>query len=125
MRWWVAMPLAVTASVAGAATDLRVEGALRSVFAAVFAAGCLVAVLAVAGTGLVAAMVEPPVVAVLAVAVGTLFTGGPGGGSASMLAIATRLTAAFPIVAAVTGATVLIGLVRLWRRRAPRVGAVR
>jgi hypothetical protein len=125
VRWWAAVSLAVVASVVGAVADLRVEGALRWVFAAALAVGCLVAVLAVSGAGLVAAMVQPPVVAVLAVGAGTFFTGHAAGGSATVLAVATRLTAAFPLVAGVTGATVLIGLVRLWRGRGRPVARAR
>ena len=125
MRWWAAVPLAVVASVAGAVADLRVEGALRWVFAGALAVGCLLAVLSVTGPGLVAAMVEPPVVAVLAVAVGTLLTGHAAGGSAILLAAGTRLTALFPLVAGVTGATVLIGMVRLWRGRVRPVAPAR
>lgn len=65
MRWWLAMPVAAGISIAGAAADLRIEGAFRWVFAVAYAVGCLAAVLGVSGTGLVATMVEPPVVAVL------------------------------------------------------------
>jgi hypothetical protein len=117
MRWWAAVPIAVGASVAGAVADLRVEGALRWLFAAALAVGCLVAVLAVSGPGLVATMVEPPVVAALAAGTGTVLTGHTPGGSAILLAVATRLTGAFFLVAGVTAGTVLIGVVRLARSR--------
>lgn len=70
VRWWAAVPLAVVVSVAGAVADLRIDGALRWLFGGALAVGCLVAVLVVSGPGLVAAMVEPPVVAVLAVGAG-------------------------------------------------------
>lgn len=117
MRWWAAVPLAVAVSIAGAVADLRVEGTLRWLFGAALAVGCLLAVLGVSGPGLVAAMVQPPVAAVLAAGGGTLLTGRAAGVSAAVLAVGTRLTAAFPVVAGVTGATVLVGLVRAWRGR--------
>jgi hypothetical protein len=121
MRWWLAMPVAVGLSIAGAAADLRIEGAFRWVFAVAYAVGCLAAVLGVSGTGLVATMVEPPVVAVLAVGVGMVLSGDASGGSAAALAVGAGVTVLFPLMAGVTGAAVLIGLLRLRRRRSRSV----
>lgn len=89
------MPLAVVLSLAGAVAGLRIEGAVRWLFAAALA-GCLLAVLVVSGPGLVATWWSlrwwrccpsaqhrcPPAVRQL---------------------IGTWLTAAFPVVAGVTG----------------------
>jgi hypothetical protein len=47
VRWWLAVPVAVAISIAGATADLRMEGALRRVFAVAYAVGCLAAVLGV------------------------------------------------------------------------------
>lgn len=117
VRWWSVLPLAVVVSVAGAVADLRFEGTLRWVFGAALALGCLLAVLGVSGPGLAAAMVEPPVVALLAAGAGTLLVGRGADGPATVLTIGTRLTTAFPVVAGVSGATLLVGLVRAWRGR--------
>jgi hypothetical protein len=125
VRWWLASAVAVGISVAGAVADLRIEGALRWAFAVAYAVGCLAAVLGLSGAGLGAAMLEPPVVAVLAVGVATVATGHVSGGSAIALAIGARLTAVFPVMAGMTGATVLVGLVRLWRGRGRPVAPAR
>lgn len=124
MRWWLAMPLALALSVAGGLADLRIEGTLRWGFAVAYAVGCVAAVLGLSGAGLGAAMVQPPVIAVLAVGSAIIVSGPASGGSALALAVGARLTAAFPLMAAVTAATVLLGLLRLWRRYARRATAV-
>ncbi len=119
MRWWSAMLVAFGLSLAAAVIDERIQGTVHLPFSAAYVVGCLVAVLVVRPPGLLAVMVEPPIVLVLSVLVAQLLAGGSAERSVAVTA-GLQVTGQFPVMAATTGATVLVGLVRLWRRRPPR-----
>jgi hypothetical protein len=120
VRWWVVLPVAAVLSAAGAVADLRFAGSRGVLLAVAYVAGCLLAVVAVRGPGLLAATVEPPAVLLIALAVGEFSTGTGVTKSAAVLDIGARATAEFPLMLAVTGATVVIGLARGWRARRRR-----
>ena len=119
MRWWSAMLVALGLSLAAAVIDERIQGTVHLPFSAAYVVGCLVAVLVVRPPGLLAAMVEPPVVLLLSVLGAQVLADGSAGRSVA-LAAGLQVTGQFPVMAATTGATVLLGLVRMWRRRPPR-----
>ncbi len=117
MRWWMGMLMALGVSVAGAIADARLAGSSHLVLATAYVLGCLVAVLGVSGPGLVAVTVEPPVVLLVAVGAAEALSGRTSGMSGIVLGAGLRVTSLFPVMAAVSGATVLVGLLRLWRHR--------
>ena len=119
VRWWSAMLVAFGLSLAAAVIDERIQGTVHLPFSAAYVVGCLVAVLVVRPPGLLAAMVEPPSVLLLSVLVAQVLAGGRAGRSVALTA-GLQVTGQFPVMAATTGATVLLGLVRMWRRRPPR-----
>lgn len=120
MRWWWAMLAAFGLSLAAAIVDLRAEGGLQLPFSAVYMIGCGIGVLMLRGPGLVAAMVQPPVVLALSVLAAELLSAG-GAGRSVAVGAAVQVTGQFPVMAATTGVTVVLGLVRLWRRRSLRL----
>ena len=123
MRWWLALSVALGLALGGAIADLRLEGGSGVLFAVGYGAGHLLAVLAVRGPGLLAASVQPPVILLVALAVAEELAGPGGATSAAAVAIGAKATADFPLMLAVTGATVLLGLFRSWRARRRRSAA--
>jgi hypothetical protein len=117
-----AVAIAFELSVTGAVVDMRIGSSLSLLFDGAYIAGCLTAVLVGSRAALLALMTEPPVVALAACAVAAL-TGGAAGASAVVVATGLRVAALFPLMAAVTAATTVIGLLRLWWRRSLRPAA--
>jgi len=65
--WWGAVVLAVTGTAAGFAFDAGSGKELTSVFAGLYAVGCLAAVLAVRQSGVFTAVIQPPLILFCAV----------------------------------------------------------
>jgi hypothetical protein len=120
---WAAVLVALTFTGLGVFVDLERAGRLGLVFKGCYFLGCVLAVLWVQRRALFGPMVQPPLI--LAVAVpGVVFLGsgaGTGDGlSGKALAVGTPLVNGFPTMAITTGITVLAGLLRVARQRAPR-----
>lgn len=108
-------------SVAGSVFDLRVHHTLGIPFDTAFVLASLAAAIFARRDGLVVAMFAPPLVLILAAAAGVLLSRGPGGGTVRvLLAIAAPVLPQFPVMATTTAATLVIGTVRLLRRRQRR-----
>lgn len=117
MRWWLAVLVAVGLSLGAALAEVFFGSPWHPLFLAVYAAGCLVAVIAVRGPALPAVAVLPPVLLVLAVGLGVLARGG---GRAALVTAGVGVVVDFPVMCAVTATTVLIGSIRVVRRRSGR-----
>ncbi|NKQ55987.1 hypothetical protein HFP15_24210 [Amycolatopsis sp. K13G38] len=116
-----AIPGVLVVSVAGSVFDLRVNHTLGILFGAAFVLASLAATFFVRHSGVFVAMFVPPLVLLLAAAVGVLVNRGVQGGmTAVLLAIATPVLPQFPVMAGTTAATLLIGGIRLLRHRRQR-----
>jgi hypothetical protein len=120
----VAVGVAAVFTAIGAAVDLLRSSSLGTVFTVCFIAGCVLAVAWVRRRGLFAPMVQPPLLVAIAVPVVVLLAGTPtpGAGVAErLLVIGAPLVNAFPIMAWGTGATLVLGVVRLVVQRTPKL----
>jgi hypothetical protein len=119
---WAAVLLALGFTGVGVFVDLERIDRLGLIFQACYFVGCVLAVLWVQRRGLFGPMVQPPLILALAVPSVVLATsgGGTGGLTAKALAVGTPLINGFPTMAITSGATVLIGLVRIAQQRPPR-----
>lgn len=122
---WAAVLVALTFTGLGVFVDLERAGRLGLVFKGCYFLGCVLAVLWVQRRALFGPMVAPPLI--LAVAVpgvvlaGSSAANGAGDGlTGKALAIGTPLVNGFPTMAITTAVTVLVGLLRVARQRAPR-----
>jgi hypothetical protein len=120
----VAVGVAAVFTAIGAAVDLLRSSSLGTVFTVCFIAGCVLAVAWVRRRGLFAPMVQPPLLVAIAVPAVVLLAGTPtpGAGVAErLLVIGAPLVNAFPIMAWGTGATLVLGVVRLVVQRTPKL----
>jgi hypothetical protein len=127
IQWWAAVLLALAFTGIGVFVDLERINRLGIIFQVAYFVGCVLAVLWVQRRGLFGPMVQPPLILAVAVPGVVLAAGGSGGGggiTAKALAVGTPLINGFPTMAITTGVTVLIGLIRLAKERAPRPGQV-
>lgn len=120
--WWAAVLLAFLATAVGIGIDLGRGDSLTTVFLVFYAAGCVLAVLAVMRRGLFAAMVQPPLILALSVplVVKLLGHGSAGGLRNQVLALALPLVNGFPTMAVTTVVTVALGGARLLVTRPAR-----
>ena len=120
--WWAAVLLALAFTGIGVFVDMERINRLGLPFQACYFVGCVLAVLWVQRRGLFGPMVQPPLILALAVPGVVLSGGGATGGglTAKALAVGTPLINGFPTMAITTAFTVLIGVLRLLRQRAPR-----
>lgn len=121
--WWGAVLLALVLTAIGVLVDMERINRLGIVFQACYFVGCVAAVVWVQRRGLFGPMVQPPILLGVAVPAVVLLSGGSGGGgglTAKALEVGTPLINGFPTMAITTGVTLLIGLVRLLRERAPQ-----
>ena len=121
--WWAAVLLALAFTGLGVFVDLERINRLGLIFQGCYFAGCVLAVIWVQRRGLFGPMVQPPLILALAVpGVVLAASGGTSGDglTAKALAVGTPLINGFPTMAITTGITVLIGLIRILRQRAPR-----
>jgi hypothetical protein len=102
IHWWMAVLVAL------AAVDGMVSGTLGWGLQIGFVAGVVVAALLIRRDSLFTAMVQPPLVLVVAILVGSmLFT------DAGLYATALRVVAGFPTMLVGTAAAVVIGVIRI------------
>ncbi|GAB3489039.1 DUF6542 domain-containing protein [Amycolatopsis cihanbeyliensis] len=122
LPWWAAVLLAFGLAIAGAVINLQVQDELGLLFQGCYFVGAVTAVGAVRRRNLFGPMVQPPLILGITVPAVVLFASGQPSGSdtlAKVLAISTPLINGFPTMAVTTGATLLIGLFRIYRERDP------
>jgi Domain of unknown function (DUF6542) len=125
---WAAVLLALAFTGIGVFVDLQRLTKLGTIFQACYFIGCALAVLWVQRRGLFGPMVQPPLILALAVPGVVLATSGASAGdgfTTKALAVGTPLINGFPTMAITTGLTVLIGIIRIARQRAPKPPRVR
>lgn len=112
--WWGAVMIAVTATAVGFAFDAGGGKELTHVFAALYAIGCIVAVLAVRQAGIFTAVVQPPMILFVSVpGAYFLFHGDDIKGLKDVLInCAYPLVERFPLMLFTSGLVLLIGLAR-------------
>ena len=123
LPWWGAVLLAFGLATAAAWIDIHRQDSLGRIYQVAYVIGCLAAVALVRRRNLFGPMVQPPLVfAVTAIGAVVLNQPGPlfsSGVKQLVLSVALPLTSNFPTMAVTTGATVAVGLFRLWRQRDP------
>lgn len=120
--WWAVVLGALVLAAVGAGIDLGRSDDLGVLFRVLYVVGCVVAVLVVSRRGLFAAMVQPPLVLVVAVPLMAEVVGraGRGGVRSTAIALALPLVNAFPTTAITTLVVLVLGGLRLVLRRRPR-----
>jgi hypothetical protein len=121
--WWAALVIAITATAIGYAIDAGSDHKdLTHVFAGLYIAGCLAAVLAVRQEGLFTAIIQPPLILFCAVpGAYWLFHGRKIGHLKDLLInCGYPLIERFPLMLGTAGAVLLIGLVRWYSRTSSR-----
>ncbi|MEM6105770.1 DUF6542 domain-containing protein [Mycobacterium sp. 050272] len=124
---WIALLIAVTATAIGYGIDSGLgHKELTGIFAGLYIAGCVVAVLAVRQEGLFTAVIQPPLILFCAVpGAYWLFHGGKIGSLKDLLInCGYPLIERFPLMLGAAGGVLLIGLVRwyLGMSRRPATG---
>jgi hypothetical protein len=111
--WWTALLIAVTGTAIGYGIDAG-HKELTHVFAGLYIAGCVVAVLAVRQSGVFTAVIQPPLILFCAVpGAYFLFHGGKVGNVKDLLInCGYPLIERFPLMLGTAGGVLLIGLVR-------------
>lgn len=117
---WGAVAIALVFGIVGLIAG-RSDGAytIGWVFGMLFVAGIVLAVLAVRRGSLFTAMVQAPIVLTVLVFVAFRLLGSQG-----TIFTATKLVAAFPVMAIATGAALLLGLVRIIAQPVGRTAAI-
>ena len=113
--WWAALLIATTATAIGYAIDAGSgHKELTHVFAGLYIAGCVVAVLAVRQSGVFTAVIQPPLILFCAVpGAYWLFHGGKVGNLKDLLInCGYPLIERFPLMLGTAGGVLLIGLIR-------------
>ena len=112
---WGAVALAAGACVLGFALDAMRAGEPGATFAVLYVLGCALAVVAVRRKGLFAAMVQPPLLMIVAVPVAYQTTGDDAGSSLKdlVLTVAVPLVDRFPLMFLTTMLVLGIGAARL------------
>lgn len=116
------MLFALLLTAVGAGIDLGRSDDLGVPFRVLYVLGCVVAVLAVSRRGLFAAIVQPPLVLVVAVPLVAEVVGraGRGGLRSTAIALALPLVNTFPTTAITTLVVLVLGVLRLVLTRRPR-----
>ena len=112
--WWAALLIATTATAIGYAIDASGRRELTHVFAVLYVAGCVAAVLAVRQEGLFTAVIQPPLILFCAVPGAYWLFHGRKIGSLKDLLIncGYPLIERFPLMLGAAGGVLLIGLFR-------------
>ena len=113
--WWVALLIATTMTAIGYGIDAGMgHKDLTDVFAVLYIAGCVVAVLAVRQSGVFTAVIQPPLILFWAVpGAYWLFHGGKVGNVKDLLInCGYPLIERFPLMLGTAGGVLLIGLIR-------------
>jgi hypothetical protein len=114
LPWWGAVMIALTATAIGFAFDAGGGKELTHVFAALYAIGCIAAVLAVRQSAIFTAVVQPPMILFVAVpgAYFLLHDGKINGLKDVVINCAYPLVERFPLMLFTSGIVLLIGLAR-------------
>jgi len=115
LPWWAALLIATTATAIGYAIDAGSgHQDLTDVFAVLYIAGCVVAVLVVRQSGVFTAVIQPPLILFCAVpGAYWLFHGGKVGNLKDLLInCGYPLIERFPLMLGTAGGVLLIGLIR-------------
>ncbi len=115
LPWWAALLIATTATAIGYAIDAGSgHKDLTDVFAVLYIAGCVVAVLVVRQSGVFTAVIQPPLILFCAVpGAYWLFHGGKVGNLKDLLInCGYPLIERFPLMLGTAGGVLLIGLIR-------------
>ena len=115
LPWWAALLIATTATAVGYAIDAGSgHKDLTDVFAVLYIAGCVVAVLVVRQSGVFTAVIQPPLILFCAVpGAYWLFHGGKVGNLKDLLInCGYPLIERFPLMLGTAGGVLLIGLIR-------------
>lgn len=126
--WWGAVLLAVTLTAVGFAYDAGSgDKDLSAIFAAMYVAGCIFAVLAVRQSGIFTAVIQPPLILFGAVPTAYfLFHGGQLGGLKDLaINCGYPLIERFPLMFFTSAAVLLIGMGRWYTGMSSRRGAAR
>ncbi len=126
MPWWVALLIAVTGTAVGYGIDSGVgHKELTGIFACLYIAGCVAAVLAVRKDGLFTAVIQPPLILFCAVpGAYWLFHGGKIGSLKDLLInCGYPLIERFPLMLGTAGGVLLIGLIRWYFAASQRMAA--
>src|ERR1700761_2934585 len=113
--WWTALLIAVTATAVGYGIDTGMgHKDLPNIFAGLYIAGCVVAVLVVRQSGVFTAVIQPPLILFCAVpGAYLLFHGGKIGKVKDLLInCGYPLIERFPLMVGTAGAVLLLGVVR-------------
>jgi hypothetical protein len=112
--WWAAVVAAVTGCAVGFAFDAGSGKELTAVFSALYATGCVAAVLAVRQSGIFTAVIQPPLILFCTVPGSYwLFHGAKFTGLKDLLInCGYPLIERFPLMAFTTGGVLLLGLLR-------------
>jgi hypothetical protein len=112
--WWAAVVVAVTGCAVGFAFDAGSGKELTIVFAALYVAGCVAAVLAVRQSGIFTAVIQPPLILFCTVPGSYwLFHGGKFAGLKDLvISCGYPLIERFPLMVFTSGGVLLIGLIR-------------
>jgi hypothetical protein len=122
LPWWAAVLLGFGLAIIGAFTNLKLQDHLSLLFQACYCGGAILAVCWVQRKGLFGPMVQPPLVLAVTVPGVVLFASGlPASNDtlSTVLKVGQPLIDGFPTMAIATGATVLIGIFRMYRQRDP------
>jgi hypothetical protein len=122
LRWWATVLLAVSATAVGAVADMRINHGLGGIFQASFGLGCVIAVCVARRGEIFGPMLQPPLIlAGVAVPVVLLWSPAAAHGPLVSRVITAGLPVIdnFPVAAATTVVTVVIGVVRMTLRRKP------
>ncbi|MBV8863049.1 MAG: hypothetical protein JO259_14500 [Mycobacterium sp.] len=120
--WWAAVVIAVTGTAVGFAFDAGSARELTTVFSALYAAGCVAAVLAVRRAGVFTAVIQPPLILFCAVpGAYFLFHGAKFTGLRDLLInCGYPLIERFPLMLFTSAGVLLIGMIRWYRGMATR-----
>ncbi len=127
LPWWAALLIATTATAIGYAIDAGSgHKDLTDVFAVLYIAGCVVAVLVVRQSGVFTAVIQPPLILFCAVpGAYWLFHGGKVGNLKDLLInCGYPLIERFPLMLGTAGGVLLIGLIRWYFGLTHRTGDV-
>ncbi|GAA1842228.1 hypothetical protein GCM10009836_21980 [Pseudonocardia ailaonensis] len=113
-----AIGIAVVLTALGTFVDVLRIGTLGVVFGIAYLVGCLLAVGWVRRRNLFGPVVQPPLLVVVLVPLIVVLVGKPGPGlTETVLLVGAPLVNGFPLMAAATGLTLLVGLLRMILQR--------
>ncbi|MDV6011539.1 DUF6542 domain-containing protein [Haloechinothrix sp. LS1_15] len=122
LSWSWATAIALLLAAGAAVVDARLHGEIGTIFEAGFFAGAVLAVCAVRRRNLFGPVIQPPLIFALVVPGVVLYASGIPGDADTLsrvLAVGTPIIHGFPIMAAATATTLMIGLLRLLVQRDP------